>query len=348
MTQSRCFASCLVAIVTCVSPGLFAQTQGTLTFRVTTVQRSGQRYNPRHVFAAWVTDVDNHFVRTLEKRGSRREQYLYTWRDNAGGDDTDAVTGATLSSHRTHELSWDGRDSSGELVPDGEYRIRVEFTAAHEQGPLTPINLLRFTKGAEPFTLEPSDQTNFRDMHLEYRPDVETATLIAMRSTWRYNDAGIDLHDTDWKLVDFDDSEWSSGAGVLGYGDSPATELEYGPDSDDKHPCYYFRHRFEADWSPSSVRLRALRDDGCVVYLNGAEVFRSNMPGGTIGFDTLADDTFGAPPAVAIRGVDEVHPQVECLTNGRHGFRVISPAPEITSHHPTTQPNDGNLQIAVA
>jgi hypothetical protein len=43
--------------------------------------------------------------------------------------------------------------------------------------------------------------------------------------------------------------------------------------------------------------LRVLRDDGAVVYLNGVEVWRTNMPTGTVGF--------GTPASVAIAGADE-------------------------------------------
>jgi hypothetical protein len=39
--------------------------------------------------------------------------------------------------------------------------------------------------------------------------------------------------------------------------------------------------------------LGLLRDDGAVVYLNGTEVYRSNMPVGTIGYQTLASTAIG-------------------------------------------------------
>jgi hypothetical protein len=38
----------------------------------------------------------------------------------------------------------------------------------------------------------------------------------------------------------------------------------------------------------TSLILRVLRDDGAVVYVNGVEVLRSNMPGGTITYTTAA------------------------------------------------------------
>ena len=38
----------------------------------------------------------------------------------------------------------------------------------------------------------------------------------------------------------------------------------------------------------TGLDLRLLRDDGAVIYLNGTEVFRSNMPDGPILSSTLA------------------------------------------------------------
>jgi hypothetical protein len=60
----------------------------------------------------------------------------------------------------------------------------------------------------------------------------------------------------------------------------------------------------------SALNLRVLRDDGAVVYLNGTEVFRSNMPTGPVAYNTLAsgtveDNTFYAwtiNPALLVAG----------------------------------------------
>jgi hypothetical protein len=43
----------------------------------------------------------------------------------------------------------------------------------------------------------------------------------------------------------------------------------------------------------TSVELRLKRDDGAVVYVNGVEVARSNMPGGTITYLTTTPSTIG-------------------------------------------------------
>ena len=45
------------------------------------------------------------------------------------------------------------------------------------------------------------------------------------------------------------------------------------------------------------LTLRLLRDDGAVVYINGMEVFRSNMPAGTV--------TYTTPASTAVGGADE-------------------------------------------
>ncbi len=119
--------------------------------------------------------------------------------------------------------------------------------------------------------------------------------LVAAGSTWRYRDDGTN-QGTAWRGVGFNDSTWSSGAAQLGYGDGDeSTTVSFGPSSTNKYITTYFRRTFTVA-SPSalsSVELGLLRDDGAVVYLNGTEIVRSNMPAGTIGFTTRAASTTG-------------------------------------------------------
>ena len=110
--------------------------------------------------------------------------------------------------------------------------------------------------------------------------------LVAAGASWRYLDDGSD-QGTDWQTADFDDSGWESGPAELGFGeDDEATEITSG------HITYYFRHTFNVD-DPAgvdSLRLNLKRDDGAVVYLNGTEVARDNLPDGEITSTTLADN----------------------------------------------------------
>jgi hypothetical protein len=127
--------------------------------------------------------------------------------------------------------------------------------------------------------------TTSAPVHVSVQP-----ALVARGSIWKYFDKGVDLG-TSWRARDFDDTAWASGAAQLGYGDGDeATVVSYGPDQNNKYITIYFRERFQIG-NPAiftNLLFRLLSDDGAVVYLNGNEIFRSNMPGGNILFSTLA------------------------------------------------------------
>jgi len=149
-------------------------------------------------------------------------------------------------------------------------------------------------------------------------------TLIAQGSAWKYLDDGSD-QGTAWRGASFDDSGWSAGNAQLGYGDGDeAKAVGYGPNANAKYVTTYFRRSFEVPDASGylMLRLRLLRDDGAVVYLNGTEVVRSNMPSGPIDYATTAsanltgtdESTFAeftVPPASLVRGTNlmavEVH-----------------------------------------
>lgn len=120
-----------------------------------------------------------------------------------------------------------------------------------------------------------------------------STTFIPLGSTWRYRDTGS-LPAANWMSPAYDDSAWASGAAPLGYGTGDeATTVSFGPNSAAKYPTTYFRKSFNVS-NPAAVTgltVGIARDDGAVVYLNGTEVVRSNMPTGTIGYTTLASTT---------------------------------------------------------
>ena len=116
------------------------------------------------------------------------------------------------------------------------------------------------------------------------------STLVAPGSVWKYLDNGSN-QGTSWRGVAFNDSSWASGKAQLGYGDGDeATTVKFGPDSANKYPTTYFRRSFQVNnavWI-TQLRLKLLRDDGAIAYLNGTEVFRSNMPEGNVNYLTWA------------------------------------------------------------
>ena len=134
-----------------------------------------------------------------------------------------------------------------------------------------------------------------------FAPAVRAAdtTLVPTGATWKYLDNGSD-QGTAWRATSFNDSTWPSGPAQLGYGDGDeATTVGFGADANNKFITTYFRRAFSVTNAGlfNGLTLRLMRDDGAVVYLNGVEVWRTNMPTGTVGSLT--------PATVAIAGADE-------------------------------------------
>ncbi|NLH15985.1 MAG: tandem-95 repeat protein [Phycisphaerae bacterium] len=112
--------------------------------------------------------------------------------------------------------------------------------------------------------------------------------ILTAGSVWKYNDTNTDLYSQGWPTAD--DSLWESGPAPLGYGDAHiVTSLTMGNTT--RYPSYYFRKSFTLDKEYQSATLKVLRDDGCVVYLNGVEVVRSGMPTSAITHTTFSSIT---------------------------------------------------------
>jgi glucose/arabinose dehydrogenase len=146
--------------------------------------------------------------------------------------------------------------------------------------------------GAQTHTITvPTNDTAFTALFGDPR------VLIARGALWRYLDDGSDFG-PEWRHPDFDDSTWPSGPAVLGYGGASkgrpeVTTVDFGPSPGQRHITTYFRRSWDIPNAANiaGLTLSLLRDDGAVVYLNGTEVFRSNMPEGEILSQTLASDS---------------------------------------------------------
>ncbi|MHC4379722.1 MAG: purple acid phosphatase family protein, partial [Planctomycetota bacterium] len=122
------------------------------------------------------------------------------------------------------------------------------------------------------------------------------AQLVPPGSTWSYLDDGSD-QGTAWRATAFDDSAWAVGNAQLGYGEGDETTVvSFGGNPSAKFITTYFRHEFQvANHSGIDALMLHLVDDaGSVVYLNGVEMVRSNLPAGPL--DHLTE-------AVAFTGV---------------------------------------------
>lgn len=134
-----------------------------------------------------------------------------------------------------------------------------------------------------------------------------TTSIVAEGSVWKYLDNGSN-QGTAWRNVGFSDIAWKQGPAILGYGDNDVTTtLQFGADPNNKFITTYFRRVFTVSNQPSDftkLTLGIMRDDGAVVYLNGKEVYRSNMPTGTILYNTLASASIGGADETAFNETD--------------------------------------------
>ena len=122
--------------------------------------------------------------------------------------------------------------------------------------------------------------------------------LVSLKSKgWKYWDKE-NPPQGEWSALDYDDAQWGTGTAPLGYGDSHIkTEISYGKDQRNKRPVAFFRRKFHIaeEAVTAAVVGKMLADDGAVVYVNGKEVFRQNLPAGPLDENTRTKNAISAP-----------------------------------------------------
>ena len=122
--------------------------------------------------------------------------------------------------------------------------------------------------------------------------------VVSVGGEWRYYD-GVTAPSRNWIKPSFDDSAWSSGPGLFGYGNGyEATIVSYGTNPDSKRATAYFRQTFEVESVEliDKMTFKLLRDDAAAVYLNGKQIYRdsnlsSNARHTTYATSTIVDET---------------------------------------------------------
>lgn len=171
----------------------------------------------------------------------------------------------------------------------GTIRATAPVPAAPEESATTTVSLEVIAVDDAP--VAGSDRYYTRQNHAISIPatgsEPATETLITAGSVWKYS-TGASLG-TAWRTFAFDDTSWSSGAGVLGYDtDNPiATPIPARADmaqaasaANPNYPTAYFRREFNVSAVPATVeaRIEFQRDDACIIYLNGTEIYRDSTP----------------------------------------------------------------------
>ena len=159
-------------------------TEGTITFTVRTVTDNGN-YSPKHVLAIWIKNSSGQFIRSMKVMAAQRKQYLYSWIASSNQNVVNATTGATLTSHQTHVITWNCTDNDGNVLPDGEYQFWIEYTDQHAQGPISHFS---FNKSTSSVNNNFTDENYFKDISIIYEPVLTTVLDINTLEAKVYND----------------------------------------------------------------------------------------------------------------------------------------------------------------
>lgn len=110
-------------------------------------------------------------------------------------------------------------------------------------------------------------------------------TLIKWGSPWKYL-SQTTAAPSAWNTLGYSDSGWPSGNTQLGYGDGDEATITPALVSGLNVLTTYFRKTINIS-TLKTLEARMMVDDGAVVYVNGVEVYRYNLPTSTILYSTL-------------------------------------------------------------
>ncbi|GGH00577.1 hypothetical protein GCM10011416_18980 [Polaribacter pacificus] len=128
----------------------------------------------------------------------------------------------------------------------------------------------------------------FLILFFSFLPLVAQEKIIKNGDEWKYYDQGN--LSKNWFLKTKSTS-WKKGITPIGYGDNKvSTIINFGQAEDNKDITKYFEKEIILTDAKEFLgyEFKLQRDDGAVIYINGVELFRDNMPNTTIDASTLA------------------------------------------------------------
>ena len=183
--------------------------------------------------------------------------------------ESDTVSGSNLAGGRGAFLDQIAADADIPSTPTISYSGTVGF----------PTGGLAFTSSN--FS-DPQGDNTFGEMEWRIAEIAAPISILQRGSNWKFLDDGAD-QGVAWRVADFADANWSSGATPAGYGNisdtTLATNVSFGDDPGNKHITTYFRTSVIVDDLShiESFVISMNVDDGAVVYVNGEEVLRDGV-----------------------------------------------------------------------
>ena len=182
-----------------------------------------------------------------------------------------------------------------------------------------------------------NDEENMQPVITDFQ--IPIINLIQSANSWNYNDINVDLG-TSWQTLNNPLGNWTSTNGNFGYGRNQNTTI--------KHAVTNYFLKTVSIAKPalySTFDFSLCYDDAAVIYVNGVEVKRLNMPAGTINYNTTAVNTnfsiwesFSIPSSYFNEGENiiavEVH-QIAANSNTCFFDMRLSATPAYTSNSST-------------
>ncbi len=201
------------------------------------------------------------------------------WRQAGGG-----LKGIETVGEGRFQIFGDEVEITGIPLKPGEaFPVQLEF----ELGPnYQPIEGAEMTFDVQQFGLP--DAPDALVGGVQFRIDISKLAFVKRGAAWRYLDGG-QRPPPQWSAPKFDDSKWPERLAGLGYGGDQMTTIQPVRGNEGSLAAYFrksFTTRGVSIARDTWLWLRA--SDGVIVYLNGSEIFRRNMPQGPAAPETPA------------------------------------------------------------
>ncbi|MFZ5441900.1 MAG: purple acid phosphatase family protein [Myxococcota bacterium] len=256
---------------------------GTLYVVTGTAGQSGGLSNPAHplmayqaggVLGASVVDVDRDTLRGyfLQADGTAVDLFQLS-----KGDDVSPprLLGVSVRSERELEVAFDEPLSNAEELERWAAGARVLAVRVASDRRTVTLETERHTPGSwELVATGLADTSPARNQVIARAPYVVRQPVPLTPDALRWVASEQAPVGVDWTSPGFDDASWNAGSFPLGFGNSVATPT---PNA----PSLFARVRFRPPVAPRLLQELTLAldyDDGVVVWLNGVEVHRQNVP----------------------------------------------------------------------
>jgi hypothetical protein len=265
---------------------------GALTYEVIEGNRVIATTTSTSATVSRLSGTQRYFVRAVDVAGNRSASTSAL--SVSGTDSTPAppaapnVTGSSASPTTVH-LSWPNQaDATGGFI------VKRNGTQVGSTLPAgsTSYDDTGLTQGtAYTYTVSAVDtlgqQTSSAPVSVT---TVAQTTYVGSDTSWRWRFAAT-APDSGWFGTSYDDSSWATGSNAFGFGSTiVTTDISVGAPSP-RPLSAQFRTTFnvpDVSVVGSNIKLTFVADDGVVLYLNGLEVTRQNLPAGTLTSSTYA------------------------------------------------------------